>query len=65
MIPFISWMNPRGRREFPKMLWDVVFLAIIFAVFLGIFWLCRWGNDKRPPKDKDIWKFTNPGSGGA
>ena len=47
------------------MLWDMVFLAFAVALFLGTFFLLRWGQDKRTLGDKDTWKFTNHGSGGV
>ncbi len=47
------------------MFWDLVFLALFVVLFLGMFYLLRWGNDKRTVGDKDSWKFTNPGNGGV
>ena len=47
------------------MLWDMLFLAFAVALFLGTFFLFRWGHDKRALVDKDTWKFTDYGSGGV
>jgi len=47
------------------MVWDMVILALAVALFLGTFFLFRWGHDKRMLGDKDNWKFTNHGSGGV